>query len=87
MYMTMIVKQGFWYISQISGERLQDHWSAGLLSYNLNVNFIFISLLITAGSESEAEVKSSINNIFRMKKNKTGSFDSFSFFHSSCFFY
>ena len=24
-----IVKQVYWYISQISGERLQDHWSSG----------------------------------------------------------
>ena len=29
MYMTIIVKQVYWYISQISGERLQDHWSFG----------------------------------------------------------
>ena len=26
--MTFIVKQVYWYISQISGERLQDHWSS-----------------------------------------------------------
>ena len=29
MYMTIIVKQVYWYIFQISGERLQDHWSSG----------------------------------------------------------
>ena len=29
MNMTFIVKQVYWYISQISGERLQDHWSSG----------------------------------------------------------
>ena len=23
-------KQVYWYISQISGERLQDHWSSGM---------------------------------------------------------
>ena len=28
--MTIIVKQVYWYISQISGERLQDHWSCSL---------------------------------------------------------
>ena len=28
MYMTIVVKQVYWYISQISGERLQDHWSS-----------------------------------------------------------
>ena len=26
--MTIIVKQDYWYISQISGEHLQDHWSS-----------------------------------------------------------
>ena len=26
--MTLIVKKVYWYISQISGERLQDHWSS-----------------------------------------------------------
>ena len=25
--MTIIVQQDYWYIFQISGERLQDHWS------------------------------------------------------------
>ena len=29
MYMIIIVKQVYWYISQISGERLQDHWPSG----------------------------------------------------------
>ena len=26
---TILVKQVYWYISQVSGERLQDHWSSG----------------------------------------------------------
>ena len=29
MYITIVVKQVYWYISQVSGERLQDHWSSG----------------------------------------------------------
>ena len=29
MFMTFIVKQVYRYISQISGERLQDQWSSG----------------------------------------------------------
>ena len=29
MYITIRVKQVYWYISQVSGERLQDHWSSG----------------------------------------------------------
>ena len=30
---TILVKQVYWYISQVSGERLQDHWSSGLIPY------------------------------------------------------
>ena len=30
MYITILVKQVYCYISQVSGERLQDHWSSGL---------------------------------------------------------
>ena len=30
-YLTLTGKDVYWYISQISGERLQDHWSSGLL--------------------------------------------------------
>ena len=29
MDITILVKQVYWYISQVSGERLQDHWSSG----------------------------------------------------------
>ena len=29
MYMTIIFIQVYWYIYQISGERLQDHWFSG----------------------------------------------------------
>ena len=27
---TIIFKHVYWYMQQISGERLQDHWSSGL---------------------------------------------------------
>ena len=33
MYITILVKQVYRYISQVSGERLQDHWSSGLISF------------------------------------------------------
>ena len=33
MYMIIIVKQVYWYIFQISGERLQNHWSSGYVSH------------------------------------------------------
>ena len=29
--MTFVIKQAFWCISQISGERLQDQWSSGVV--------------------------------------------------------
>ena len=29
---TMIFKHVYWYMQQISGERLQDHWSSGLVN-------------------------------------------------------
>ena len=39
--MNIIIKEIYWYIFQISGERLQDHWSSGFLldlhSYRLHV--------------------------------------------------
>ena len=28
---TIIFKHVYWYMQQISGERLQDHWSSGLI--------------------------------------------------------
>ena len=34
MYIIILVKQVYWYISQVSGERLQDHWSSGLCLYS-----------------------------------------------------
>ena len=29
MYIIILVKQVYWYVSRVSGERLQDHWSSG----------------------------------------------------------
>ena len=31
MYITFVIKQAFWCISQISGKRLQDQWSSGVV--------------------------------------------------------
>ena len=31
---TIIFKYVYWYMKQISGERLQDHWSSGLSCQN-----------------------------------------------------
>ena len=30
---TIIFKHVYWYMQQISGERLQDHWSSGFVLY------------------------------------------------------
>ena len=30
---TMIFKHVYWYMQQISGERLQDHWSSGFFLF------------------------------------------------------
>ena len=38
MDMNIIVKQIYWYISQISGERLQDHWTSGSLFLTQNID-------------------------------------------------
>ena len=43
MYITILVKQEYWYISQVSGERLQDHWSSGFLLVQANL-IIMLSL-------------------------------------------
>ena len=34
MNITILVIQVYWYISQVSGERLQDHWSSGFTSFD-----------------------------------------------------
>ena len=35
---TIIFKHVYWYIQQISGERLLDHWSSGLKFYSSSYN-------------------------------------------------
>ena len=34
---TIIFKRVYWYMQQISGERLQDHWSSGIGNVRFNV--------------------------------------------------
>ena len=36
---TIIFKHDYWYMQQISGERLQDHWSSGFY-YHVKKSFI-----------------------------------------------
>ena len=44
MYSTILVKQVYWYISRVSGERLQDHWSSGLMLFIKSSIFSLIRL-------------------------------------------
>ena len=44
---TIIFKHVYWYMQQISGERLQDHWSSGFLF--LRNNFISLKSLMILG--------------------------------------
>ena len=37
---TIIFKHVYWYMQQISGERLQDHWSSGLVYMQVYIYFI-----------------------------------------------
>ena len=51
---TIIFKYVYWYMKQISGERLQDHWSSGLY-------FVFFSwparrLFVVLGAPDEGTV-------------------------------
>ena len=39
---TIILKHAYWYMQQISGERLQDHWSSGLFCQH---SLIFVSII------------------------------------------
>ena len=36
---TILFKHVYWYMQQISGERLQDHWSSGFSNYASFTNF------------------------------------------------
>ena len=43
---TIIFKYVYWYMKQISGERLQDHWSSGFLFYSYYYFFFFFLILL-----------------------------------------
>ena len=42
---TIIFKHVYWYMQQISGERLQDHWSSGDVYNKQQVLYLYRSLL------------------------------------------
>ena len=39
---TIIFKYVYWYMKQISGERLQDHWSSGINFYSSFLTMLYI---------------------------------------------
>ena len=41
---TIIFKHVYWYMQQISGERLQDHWSSGYVFYVYVLRYIHVFL-------------------------------------------
>ena len=43
---TIIFKHVYWYMQQISGERLQDHWSSGLHLCGSIMGFVLIWILL-----------------------------------------
>ena len=40
---TIIFKHVYWYMQQISGERLQDHWSSGLVHNSFITDIIVLN--------------------------------------------
>ena len=56
---TIIFKHVYWYMQQISGERLQDHWSSGYLSttFVILLHILILSLLNSSG------LKNSLTNM------------------------
>ena len=39
---TIIFKYVYWYMKQISGERLQDHWSSGFFIYTSSKGVVIV---------------------------------------------
>ena len=77
MYITILVKQVYWYISQVSGERLQDHWSSGFMymvekfiRQKARSNAIWIYMYFTFGKSFDEIGHLYMNRIFVYAKTK-----------------
>ena len=60
---TIIFKHVYWYMQQISGERLQDHWSSGLFFFSfllLKSNFIFLAFFFNYQTGQPSVIKKSM---------------------------
>ena len=49
---TIIFKYVYWYMKQISGERLQDHWSSGF-GKKIGIHQIFLIFIATNTTVSQ----------------------------------
>ena len=58
---TIIFKHVYWYMQQISGERLQDHWSSGLCFLEYTYKGVFWLLIL---SDSHCRCCSSCKEAF-----------------------
>ena len=70
---TIIFKYVYWYVKQISGERLQDHWSSG---YNSFPTSHAKSMILEAVSEFIARIyynDSQLISSYQTKKRKHNS--------------
>ena len=47
---TIIFKYVYWYMKQISGERLQDHWSSGLIFDQKQGFWVLVRTAVRCGS-------------------------------------
>ena len=47
---TIIFKYVYWYMKQISGERLQDHWSSGFCNVTVKYKTFFRGCSISGAS-------------------------------------
>ena len=69
---TIIFKHVYWYMQQISGERLQDHWSSGCFSRARGSFFNKISLLagnnlIACVAAISTSLQGNYNNITQLR--------------------
>ena len=67
---TIIFKYVYWYMKQISGERLQDHWSSGLHSFlMLFHSFCSTMLLVVTYAHLYVQIQTYLRSLFAGSKN------------------
>ena len=53
---TIIFKHVYWYMQQISGERLQDHWSSGFKCQSVTLFYILSDVCLYRTREGKCEI-------------------------------